>query len=125
MSIHTGENRLKPFTCCYCLKSFVDKAALNSHVKIHTGEKAHSCLTCSRKSSHLSSLCRYVLNHCTKLSQHPDIAVTVCKQEVFCFISMYFIHRAEDAVATSALAVRRSLKTRPQFARSQRLAGIL
>jgi uncharacterized Zn-finger protein len=31
--------RWKPFTCCYCLKSFVDKAALNSQVKSHTWEK--------------------------------------------------------------------------------------
>jgi len=88
MSIHTSENRLKPFTCCYGLKSFVDKAALNSHVK---KRNPHSCLTCSRKSSHLSSRRRHALNHCKKLSQLPDIAVTVCKQGDLLLFSMYFI----------------------------------
>ncbi|MCL4138312.1 UNVERIFIED_CONTAM: hypothetical protein GTU68_008675 [Idotea baltica] len=45
---HTGE---RPFPCSRCHKRFVEKIALDRHMRVHTGEKPFECPVCSKRFS--------------------------------------------------------------------------
>ena len=53
----------KSFLCSNCGKGFVTKAALHSHLKVHTGEKPHTCVICKKSFAHVGSFDSHMLIH--------------------------------------------------------------
>lgn len=53
----------KPFKCNTCLKEFIAKSHLESHVIIHTGSKQHVCNICRKSFAEKSKLVRHQLLH--------------------------------------------------------------
>ena len=46
----------KPYKCETCEKSFNQSQSLQTHRRIHTGEKAYKCETCGKAFNQLSNL---------------------------------------------------------------------
>jgi len=53
----------KPFECSICGKGFSQKPHLNDHTRVHTREKPFECTFCSKKFKHKSSLNKHVMVH--------------------------------------------------------------
>ena len=53
----------KPFLCQFCNKVFKEKAGLQRHTLIHTGEKPHACQYCKLNFRHKSSLKSHEMTH--------------------------------------------------------------
>jgi len=63
--------------CEYCGKKFTAQKALANHVKLHTGEKNHSCTRCGAKFVQLNSLLVHWTKHIGKVAD--DLDDLVCK----------------------------------------------
>lgn len=53
----------KPFTCELCLETFVTKLRLGRHLKIHISRKSHVCTTCGKTFSHPGNLKNHIVIH--------------------------------------------------------------
>ncbi|XP_057663212.1 gastrula zinc finger protein XlCGF57.1-like isoform X1 [Diorhabda carinulata] len=58
-----GEDRIRPWHCKYCSKSFNLKHHLIGHLKIHSGIKPYQCVTCLRPFADRSSMNRHLKTH--------------------------------------------------------------
>uniref|UniRef100_UPI0037E76D8F zinc finger protein 408 n=1 Tax=Semicossyphus pulcher TaxID=241346 RepID=UPI0037E76D8F len=53
----------KPHTCQHCGRSFSQKGNLDSHLRIHSGEKPYPCTECGQSFSQRPELRRHMLSH--------------------------------------------------------------
>ncbi|XP_066578527.1 zinc finger protein 239 [Amia ocellicauda] len=53
----------RPYCCAQCGKSFSQTASLHTHQRIHTGEKPYCCARCGKRFSHLASLNTHQRTH--------------------------------------------------------------
>ncbi|XP_016103352.1 gastrula zinc finger protein XlCGF7.1-like [Sinocyclocheilus grahami] len=58
----TGAKK-SPFICAQCGKSFTLKVNLNSHIRIHSGERNYSCLQCGSSFFKNADLKRHLQTH--------------------------------------------------------------
>ncbi|KAM5138937.1 uncharacterized protein ACMZJ9_016393 [Mantella aurantiaca] len=52
-----------PFTCTLCDKSFACNSALETHSRVHTGEKPFSCSKCGKRFMRIAGLCAHEKVH--------------------------------------------------------------
>lgn len=62
MKVKTPDH-LRPFECPFCKKRFTQKGNMQTHSRLHTGEKPFQCLLCPEKFPQLSNLNKHILNH--------------------------------------------------------------
>uniref|UniRef100_A0A3B5MFP1 C2H2-type domain-containing protein n=1 Tax=Xiphophorus couchianus TaxID=32473 RepID=A0A3B5MFP1_9TELE len=53
----------KPFSCMTCGKDFSDNSCLYRHIRTHTGERPFSCLTCGKRFGDRGCLSRHKKIH--------------------------------------------------------------
>eukprot|EP00128_Syssomonas_multiformis_P005955 Colp12_sorted_trinity150504_noHs@27221 len=53
----------RPFPCPECTKSFTSKSSLVAHLRIHKDERPHACKSCDRRFKDPSALLRHKLIH--------------------------------------------------------------
>ncbi len=53
----------KPFSCEFCLKTFAKKSLMESHIRAHTGEKPFSCDFCGKRFSRKLHLDTHMRTH--------------------------------------------------------------
>uniref|UniRef100_A0A3P8T8A6 Zinc finger and BTB domain containing 24 n=1 Tax=Amphiprion percula TaxID=161767 RepID=A0A3P8T8A6_AMPPE len=59
-------NITRPFTCEICGKCFTAKSTLQTHIRIHRGEKPYDCNICNKSFSDSSARRRHVASHSGK-----------------------------------------------------------
>ena len=63
-------------SCDFCDKKFTSRSHLNSHVVIHTGERAFSCPVCSKDFARKSTLRAHMTTH----TKHSNFMCEVCEK---------------------------------------------
>ncbi len=64
----------RPYSCTECGKEFTQQAGLNQHVRVHTGERPYLCAVCSTSFKQKSGLVQHMRRH---TGERP-FACTVC-----------------------------------------------
>jgi len=72
----------KSHQCDLCEKSFVSKSSLNSHKKVHCGEKPYSCEKCWKRFGHINGWTRHVRTSCKyRLSERLSAFISANSKE--------------------------------------------
>ena len=58
---HCVHSNKRLYQCCHCGKMFKTNRSLQSHVRVHAGEKPNSCRHCSDRFTWLDQLKRHLL----------------------------------------------------------------
>ncbi|XP_062414620.1 zinc finger protein 805-like [Pungitius pungitius] len=66
----------RPYSCITCGKTFTETSYLNRHIRIHIGEKPYSCITCGKSFSVTSNLNRHKKIH---IGEKPYSCITCGK----------------------------------------------
>ncbi|XP_033837693.2 oocyte zinc finger protein XlCOF6-like isoform X2 [Periophthalmus magnuspinnatus] len=69
----------RPFSCVLCLKTFTTKGSLDKHVKIHSGERPYSCSTCDKTFTQKHGLDYHVKTH----TGDKPFSCSICKKTFF------------------------------------------
>ena len=65
-----SDNKERPFQCMFCEKRFTQRAGLNAHVLIHSGQRPHACSLCDKRFTQKSGLDQHMLTHTGMLMHH-------------------------------------------------------
>ncbi|XP_075392792.1 zinc finger and BTB domain-containing protein 32 [Tenrec ecaudatus] len=55
--------RVRPYACCVCGKRFSLKHQMETHYRVHTGEKPFSCSLCPQRSRDFSAMTKHLRTH--------------------------------------------------------------
>ena len=72
----TALEKLKPFYCAICEKTFTRKGALKQHMRLHTGERPFACDKCERSFSQKSHMLRHKKTHESGTHTHMKAEMT-------------------------------------------------
>jgi len=70
----------KPFECSVCMKRFSQKSHLESHFRTHTGEKPFECSICNKRFGHKCDLDRHTRVH----TREKPFECTICTKRFTC-----------------------------------------
>lgn len=112
-----------------CNKGFSTSSSLNTHKRIHSGEKPHQCLVCGKKFTASSNLYYHRMTHIKVKLQLRVISVTPTSQVnrkkyfisfffYFFFFALDFISykkKEKDKIKTAAFSERKSSRSRISY----------